>query len=107
MKTRIERLMPNGVPRYVRCYDNDGQTFDRYTVVFTGNYKGRKGCNYLAMSEHPTHPQGLGQHGWSNHIIDRPIYSHLGERIKFEQLPEDCKGVVISDYVEIWGIKNK
>lgn len=32
---RVRRLMPDGVPRYVRCYDDSGSG-DRYTVVYHG-----------------------------------------------------------------------
>ncbi len=99
--TRKEQLMPNGIPRYVRCYDLQN-TCDRYTVVFTGNYAGREGCDYLGMSGAPFHPQGFGQHGWNLDVIDRPTYKHLGKKIKFTDLPEDCQKLVLSDYKEIW-----
>ena len=33
---RKERLFPDGVPRYLCCYDNGGVTAERYTAVFTG-----------------------------------------------------------------------
>lgn len=113
---RKERLMPGGIPRYVRCYDNGGSatehgTIDRYTVVFTGKYKSigiPRGIRqeyfyeYLGMSAHPFHPQGFGQHGESNQPIDRPAYSHLGKKISFNDLPEDCKECVLQDYVMNW-----
>ena len=102
--TRKEQFMPNGIPKHVRIYDNFGETFDRYTVVFTGRYKGRNGCDYVGMSEHPYHPQGFGQHGWSQDVIDYPSYKHLGKKIKFTDLPEDCQRAVIEDYEEIWRI---
>jgi len=103
--TRSEKFMPNGIPKNVRVYDNGGESFDRYTVVFTGNYKGRNGiCNYLAMSEHPTHPQGFGQHGDSPQVIDKPTYGHLGKKITFNDLPPDCQKVVIADYKDYWQI---
>ena len=102
--TRKEQFMPNGIPRKIRVYDNLGETFDRYTVVFTGNYKGRNGCDYLGMSENPYHPQGFGQHGWHERVIDYPSYTHLGKKIKFEDLPQDCQRAVIEDYTEIWGL---
>ena len=35
MNSREQRLMPDGVPRYVRCYDGGEDLFDRYTVVCT------------------------------------------------------------------------
>jgi len=109
--TREERFMPNGVPKKVRIYDNGGRiydnggkTYDRYTAVFIGNYKGRDGCDYLGMSEYPFHPQGFGQHGWSREIIDYPSYRHLGRKITFDKLPEQCQKLVIQDYKEIWNI---
>ena len=102
--TRREQFMPNGIPRKIRIYDDGGKTIDRYTVVFTGNYKGRNGCDYVGMSEHPYHPQGFGQHGWSEMRIDRPKYGHLGKKIKFTDLPKDCQRAVIDDYEEIWRI---
>ena len=88
-------------PKYIRCYDNGGATFDRYTVVFT---RGKR-C-YLGMSENPFHPQGFGQHGeWrkGENSIDYPIYSHLGKKIKFVDLPKDCQKAVKQTYNELWG----
>lgn len=102
MKARWTRLMPNDLPRWVRCYD-DGRSGDRYTVVFTGNYAGRKGCDYLGMSGAPFHPQGVGNHGWKEDTIDRPAYGHLGRKIRFIDLPEDCQVLVLRDYLTMWG----
>jgi len=102
--TREEQFMPNGIPRKIRIYDNGGETFDRYTVIFTGNYKGRNGCDYIGMSENPYHPQGFGQHGWDQNMIDCPKYSHLGKKIGFQELPPDCQRAVIDDYKDIWRI---
>ena len=103
--TREEQFMPNGIPKKIRCYDNGSETFDRYTVVYTGNYKGRGGwCHYIGMSENPYHPQGFGQHGESPDVIDRPKYAHLGKKIAFEGLPPDCQSAVINDYKDIWRI---
>jgi hypothetical protein len=104
---RAARLMPNGIPRYVRCYDNGGATADRYTVVYTGNYPGKpRGVyEYVGMNSHPFHPLGFGQHGESqNGPIDRPSYGHLGKRIAFNDLPDDCKRLVLSDYRADWGL---
>ena len=102
---RTNRLLPNGVPRYVRCYD-DGKSGDRYTVVFTGRYAGsRENKFYLGMSALPFHPQGFGQHGESPDTIDRPKSAHLGKRIKFEDLPPDCQKLVLSGYRNLWDLK--
>lgn len=111
---RVERLMPGGVPRWVRCYDNGGDTCDRYTVVFTGRYK--KGVSrefmYLGMSEKPFHPQGFGQRGETQFKpcdVNKSGFApaigrknHLGTRIAFETLPQDCKVAVIQDYRQLW-----
>jgi hypothetical protein len=114
-KTRSERLLPGGIPRYIRCYDNKGETFDRYTVVYTGNYNNigkptrtqrRASHFYVGMSENPFHPMGFGQHGESDTMIDRPTYSHLGKKIQFTDLPEDCQRLVLSDYVYLWDLKD-
>jgi len=62
---RYERLIPAGIPKWVRCYDNGGKSIDRYTVVFgkkTIGYEGYPGRSfmYLAMNSAPFHPQGFG-----------------------------------------------
>ena len=104
LQKRLASLLPNGTPKKIRCYDNGGKTWDRYTVVFTGNYKGRNGCDYVGMSEHPQAPNGFGCHDWNRDIIDYPKYSHLGKKIQFADLTPDCQKVVLSDYKEIWGL---
>jgi hypothetical protein len=107
---RKARLIPNGIPRYIRCYDNGGLekekgSADRYTVVYTGNYSGKsKGWHdYVGMSGAPFHPQGIGMHGQTQYRpCDRPTYSHLGKKIKFQDLPEDCQKLVMQDYLYLW-----
>jgi len=78
----------------VRIYDNGGRTFDQFTVVYMNSpahwqHDGIFQC--LGMSEHPTHPQGFGQHGTAT------PGRHLGKMIKFEQLPVDCQNLVLYD----------
>lgn len=115
---RADRLMPGGVPRYVRCYDNGGLTADRYTVVYTGRYNKDGGFVYLGASENPTHPQGVGYHGSQNlYPIDvtpkrngasrwPPVIGRkhptLGRRIAFTDLPAEVQAVVIDDYKKLW-----
>ncbi len=104
---RLNRLMPNGIPRYVRCYDNGGETLDRYTIVFTGYYSGKKSrvCEYVGSSEFPSSPMGFYQHGEGHDgAIDRPTYSHLGKKITFESLPDTVKPHIIHDYKSIWNL---
>lgn len=97
---RRERLMPRGVPRYVRCYDNGGKTFDRFTIVFTGRYAGPR--MYVGASSDPFNPGGFGQRGEG--AIDYPTYGHLGKKISFGALPERVLRFVMGDYLELWGL---
>jgi hypothetical protein len=108
--TRQERLMPDGAPRWIRCYDNGGPdapdgSVDRYTVIYTNLRTGY--CMYVGMSGAPFHPQGVCQHGEHDRTIDHPRHGHLGRRIEFKDLPPDCQRVVIHDYREIWQLKRE
>jgi len=110
MRTLQQFLNSDNSPRYIRIYDNGGESFDRYTIVFTGRYdknkdeQGNKWYKYVGSSENPYYPQGFYQHGESkNEIIDRPTYSHLGKKITFDKLPLDCQKAVLEDYASIWG----
>lgn len=114
--SRTATLLPNGVPRWVRIYDNGGETIDRYTAVFTGRY-GHKTAGqtlYLAMNARPFHPQGFGQHGESPNRFDvnewgyppaRGRKNHLGMRIGFTDLPSDCQRLVLNDYHDLWDLR--
>lgn len=127
-QARKERLLPHSIPRYVRVYDNggldvEGGSFDRFTVVYSGNYRsiGRKRgerinswFQYVGMSESPFNPQGFGQHSEHPTLIDVDKWgfppamgrkNHLGTRIPFNSLPEDCQKLVLEDYKELWEIK--
>ncbi len=111
---REGRLMPGGVPRWVRCYDNGGESLDRYTVVYSGNFAGRGGrCMYVSMNAAPSWPQGICQHGEHDRVVDAPRGGfapavgrkcHLGVRVRFQDLPADCQEVVLRDYRGLWGL---
>ena len=79
----------------VRCYDNGGKTFDRFTVVYL-DYpeRGRNIYSARGMSENPTHPQGFGQG------CTAQLGRHLGKRIAFSELPEACRKVVLADIAQ-------
>lgn len=116
---RRDRFLPDNVPKFIRCYDNGGMdkggTADRYTVIFTGRYRYNKTGGafvHLGMSGRPFHPQGIGTHGESNTqpdaregwppAIGRSCF--LGRRIRFEDLPKDCRRLVLHDYLYLWDL---
>ena len=113
LDARTARLLPDNLhPRYLRCYDNGGESVDRYTIVFTGRYRHNTGGAqwYVASSGAPTHPQGCYQHGEfqpgrsGNCGVDRPSYAHLGKRVQFADLPESVRNCVLSDYKYLWDL---
>ena len=83
-------------PKHIRIYDNGGQTADRYTVVYmsapshVSPYRGTSYESY-GLSADPFSPLGVAQHCPA---IPGP---HLGKRIGWDALPEDCKRAVIQD----------
>ena len=102
-KPRHNAYDEQGLPKYLRIYDNDGRSVDRYTVVYTQVKSGEQ--FFLAMSEHPFHPQrGVCLHDSvpAYKPIDRPRYGHLGKKIKFIDLNENCQKAVMQDYIEFW-----
>lgn len=87
----------------VRCYDYGEDQLDRYTVVFTGRYRhltAREQC-YRSMSSCPCHPQGVGMWGSASRDIDYPSYKHLGKKVSFDTLPEECQRVVMCDVFDL------
>lgn len=103
------------INRYARCYDN-GEVGDRYTVCYGGRYRHKTGGAswYVGMSAEPFHPQGIGQHGESPKSVDANKWgfypmigrkNHLGTRIRFDQLPDDCQKLVMTDLKSLFDIK--
>jgi hypothetical protein len=101
---KAEKLYKDGVPRFIRCYEEKRSKYaDRYCVVYTHlnwvnrDYRGR--VFYVSMSAEPYHPLGIGQHGeaWQWEFCPK------GSRITFHDLPADCRQVVLNDYAELWG----
>lgn len=85
----------------IRCYDNGGESYDRYTICYTRKVDGR--YVYVGASAEPFHPQGFGQHGDSPAPIDRPAYRHLGKRVTFDSLPPDVQKLVRQDHAALYG----
>lgn len=108
---RKERLMPEGVPRYVRVYDYGDSSYDRYTVVYTGAtvYKACGCYPYTSLTG-----QGAYFHGENAGCVVDTIdckwppkiggKNHLGRRLAFEDLPEVCQEYVRKEYMEYWNI---
>jgi len=120
---RKNNLLPNGIPRWIRVYDKP-ECADRYTVIFSHSqsFYTKGWVPVLAMSENPYHPQGVGMHleyeiSGPRAIMEGNKPNHwppaigrkgnLGSRIKFEDLPEDCKRLVMDDYCDYWKLKTK
>lgn len=83
----------------VKCYDNGGETADRYTAVYIDQPERQPGTfACVGMSAEPFHPQGFGQHSTAM------LGKHLGKRIAFADLPADCRRLVLRDYREIWNM---
>lgn len=106
---RLNRLAPiidgKRIAKNIRLYDNGGKTSDRCTAVFTGNYKGRTQCSYVAFNHVPHSPNmGFWMHGEDRNIIDKPTYSHLGKKIKFSDLPVECKKLLMDEYCDLWDL---
>lgn len=116
---RAGRLLPGGVPRWVRCYDNEGESADRYTVVFTGRYTHKTGGVhwYLGASAHPSSAQGAGITGEDRRCIDTygpergyrwpPALGrkcHLGRRVRFVDLPPGVQRFVLDVYTDLWDL---
>jgi len=110
-QNRVDRLMPGGVPRYVRIYDAGSEYQDRYTIVYSGAAVA-KACG----GEHPYTSLtrwACSYHGSCDEAVDSllgarpPVIgrkNHLGRRIAFAELPECCKEFVLEEYKEYWSI---
>lgn len=96
-------MMDSFIPK-VRCYDNEWENYDRYTIVF-GQLPGVPGCTYVGCNANPTHPTyGVYQHGWNATQIDSPRSAHLGKRIHFHRLPAEVQKLIWQEWVDIWNL---
>jgi hypothetical protein len=80
------------VQRYqtvLRCYDNNGRSFDRYTIIpprWDKLYLERRGLfAAIGSSANPFHPQGFGMH------VSAAAGAHLGKRVSWDKLPPDVQ----------------
>jgi len=87
----------------LQIYDNEGKTFDRYTVVdvrdaieVTERFGGTKQYyQCLGLSSNPSDPQGYSM--WGGCILGK----HLGKRIEFAELPENIQQHIIQRFKEV------
>jgi hypothetical protein len=85
----------------IRCYDNGGKTFDRYTILPCRAWRdylespGLWRC--IAASTNPYDPQGFGQH--TTAMAGR----HLGKRVTFDSLPPQVQKFAATEY--LWNLK--
>lgn len=122
---RSAKLLPGGIPRWFRAYDNRGETFDRYTYLLTGK---RGEGFYRGCSTHPSAPQGFGisdstaRRGAGGRVYHHPVdlapgsglrqapaigrkHPSLGWRVGWDELPPDVQKVLMRDYCCTWEIK--
>jgi hypothetical protein len=75
---------------------------ERYTAVFTGLFdlKRPREYPYLCMGEEPLAPYNSYalRHG-------RPPYERMGYEISFDDLPKDCRRLVLDIYRDLWGLQ--
>lgn len=80
----------------LRCYDNGGRTFDRYTIIpprWAKEERERDGTwSAIGASERPFHPQGFGMH------VSATPGSHLGRRVKWDDLPEEVQKFALQSF---------
>ncbi len=69
-------------------FDNEGKTFDRFTVTFADR-------SALGLSINPDSPQGFSQ--WCDAVEGH----HLGKIITFKDLPESVKKHVLERIKEV------
>ena len=77
-------------------------TTERYTVVYTGLLSLKKPGEYpyLSMSGDPLASRG------SSLRRGRPPYERMGREILFEDLPEECRRLVLDVYRDLWGLQD-
>ncbi|MGL5936217.1 MAG: hypothetical protein ACRCZI_11425 [Cetobacterium sp.] len=108
LSARELRLMPNGLPKHVHCYDDGGQTTTRYTIVFTSRYKHKMSggkTKVLKLSSVPQAPTGIHHVEEFERAPDNPRYAHLGHKLGFKDLPPGCQKMVSEMYRRLWGLK--
>jgi hypothetical protein len=66
----------------IRIWDNEGETFDRYTVIIAGTV--------YAMSANPNSPRGFNQYVGEN-LCPIPVW---GKQVPFKSLPKEVQRAI-------------
>ncbi|WP_432263368.1 hypothetical protein [Cupriavidus sp. TMH.W2] len=77
------------IAKQVRLYDNGGKTLDRYTAVYMFDEERNGAFGARGMNAMPFHGIGL--------YCSAAPGRHLGRRIAFGKMPEDCQRLVRQD----------
>lgn len=93
-------------PKYAEVRDNDGETLDRYSVILTrgSRWMNEGEIEIICMNAAPFWPQGIGMHTSVKVSTAPRSWRHLGKRIPFYDLPEDCQVLTMTDYMQAWRI---
>lgn len=94
---------PKGV---LAIYDDGERTVDRYTVFYvkpiTGDTYTNMVIGYRGMSEHPTHPQGVGMFGeMEAYKVAEYRYHNRNRACRWSALPQEVRDVVTRDLAEM------
>lgn len=99
--TRSDNLMPFGVPKWIRCYDNFDRATNRYKICFTRKRVGGKFTRLddydYALVTHTKDHTDLKVKG-----IDWYKGTSLGQRVPFDYLPRCVQSNVVYHYKKIW-----
>jgi len=68
----------------IKIYDNEGETFDRYTVII--------GRSTYTMSHNPLSPQGFNQYGGTVEDIHPDYYT--GIEVSIDRVPKDVNEAI-------------
>lgn len=81
------------------CFDNKGQTADRYTIFFVPTeppFEGHVWIDYLGCSENPGSAQGVGLSGQMKaHEVSAYRYRNGHRRCRWLDLPEKVQATVL------------
>lgn len=67
----------------VKCYDNKGDSFDRYSIILEGHV--------YAMSHNPSSPQGFNQYCCEE---DELVLQKKDSEINFSELPQQVQKAI-------------